>query len=135
MAYDTLTNEQKRTWGMLCHLAAFLEFIGLPLGNIFGPLIVWMIFRDRSPFIDDQGREALNFQLSFLIYGAILAVLVTVTLVITMTTMGLGFLALLPVLVSLGVLYYVMRIVLVILASVAAANGKNYRYPLTIRFL
>jgi len=128
MTHDALTNEQERTWGMLCHLAAFAEFIAAPVGNILGPLIIWLIFRNRSPFVDDQGRASLNFQISFLIYGAVLG---AVTFVIAVATLGLGLLALLPV----ALLYYVTRIVLVIQASVAAYHGERYRYPLTIRFL
>ena len=52
-----------RQWAMFCHFAAFLGLV-LPFGNLIGPLIVWQIKKDVHPFIDDQGKEALNFQIS-----------------------------------------------------------------------
>ena len=113
-----IEDQQARTWGMLCHLSAFAGFVGIPLGNILGPLVVWMIKKDECPFVDDQGKESLNFQISMLIYE-IVAALLMLALV--------GF-VLLPILL-------IAQIVLMIMASVAANRGEAYRYPLTIRFI
>jgi uncharacterized Tic20 family protein len=108
--------KEVRTWAMLCHLLA-LSGVCVPFGHVLGPLIIWVLKREEDPFIDDQGKEALNFQLTMTI--VIFAVLVLMFLII-------GFL-LLPILV-------LFEIVMIIMASVAANEGRAYRYPLTIRF-
>lgn len=112
--------KETRTWAMVCHLAAFVAFIGIPFGNILGPLVVWLIKRKDYPFVEDQGKEALNFQISITIYGLFAGVFAIITF-------GLGII----VLFLLGI----AGIVLSIIAAVAANNGEYYRYPLTIRFL
>lgn len=105
-----------RTWAMLCHLTALSGFC-VPFGNILGPLIVWAIKREEDPFIDDQGKEALNFQLTMTI--AIVVAMILIFIFIGML--------LLPVLA-------IFEIVMVVMASVAANEGRAYRYPVTIRF-
>lgn len=110
--------EGENMWAMFAHLTSLAGFIGIPLGNIIGPLVIWLIKKDTMPLVDDQGKESLNFQISMTIYGIISAVL---TLVV------IGFFLILAVLI--------VDIVFVILASVAANKGEAYRYPLTIRFI
>lgn len=112
-----LVERSSHTWGMLCHLTALSGLIGVPFGQILGPLLVWLIKRDEYPFADDQGKESLNFQLSMLIY-----------------TLGSILLICLCVGIALIVLIQVLNLVLVIVASVKASYGERYRYPLTIRF-
>lgn len=112
-----MTSDAK-TWAMFCHLAGLLGF-GVPIaGHVLGPLIVWLLKRDEHPFIDHQGKEAVNFQISIVIYGAIIAP--TLCIVI-------GFF-LLPALI-------VTDVVLVIVAAVTASKGEPFRYPLTIRLV
>ncbi len=112
-----LTNDAKN-WAMICHLAGFFGF-GLPVaGHVVGPLIIWMLKRDEHPFIDHQGKEAVNFQISMVIYGAIL-------------TPTMCFLVGIPLLVAL----VITDIVLMIIAAVSASRGEPYRYPLTIRLV
>ncbi|MBA2272027.1 MAG: DUF4870 domain-containing protein [Verrucomicrobiota bacterium] len=107
-----------RTWTVLCHASALLGFF-VPLGgHILAPLVVWLMKRAESAEIDEHGKEALNFQLSMLIYSIIAGVLMLVLI---------GF-VLLPIL-------HVLNVVFVILASLRASEGQLYRYPLTIRFL
>ncbi len=60
-----------RTWGILCHLSALAMLLGVPLGNLLGPLVVWLVKRDQSSFVDQQGREALNFQISITLYALV----------------------------------------------------------------
>ena len=108
----------KNTWGMLCHLAALVMLLGVPLGNILGPLIVWLIKKDQYSFVDSQGRESLNFQISMTIYGVIAGFL-------TIILIGWALLAILVV----------VNIILVIIASIRANSGRPYRYPITIRFI
>lgn len=113
----TLTREE-RNWGMLSHILALSGYIGIPLGNVIAPLIVYLMKKDESPFVAEQSRESLNFQISMSIYGLISGVLVVVLI---------GFLLLAVV--------WVAGVILTIIASVKAANGEAYRYPLTIRLI
>jgi uncharacterized Tic20 family protein len=115
---NPLLTKEEKNWGMLCHLSALAGFIGLPYGNVLGPLIVWLIKKNDSPFIDAQGKESLNFHLSMAIYLTIAAIALFVVV---------GF-VLLPIVYLFGLIY-------TIIGAVAASNGQNYRYPLTIRFL
>jgi len=112
-----LDESQERTWAMLCHLSALAMFI-FPFGNIIGPLVIWLIKKDESEFVDDQGKESLNFQISFTIYCIIAAFLILVIIGIF-------------ILIALGVLF----LVLVIIATVKANSGEKFRYPLSIRFI
>jgi len=110
--------KQVHLWGMFCHLAALLGFIGVPFGNIIGPLVVWLIKREDDPFIDEQGKESLNFQISMTIYGVVAALLVFVVVgIVLLIAVGLA------------------DLILVIIASVKTSNGEYYRYPCTIRFI
>ena len=58
-----MPSQQARQWAMFCHFAAFLGLV-FPFGNLLGPLIVWQIKKDFDPFVDTQGKEALNFQIT-----------------------------------------------------------------------
>jgi hypothetical protein len=103
-----------RTWGIIAHAAALLGLI-VPFGNILGPLLVWAIKKDGSQFVADNGREALNFQITWTIFLVIAALLVLV---------GIGLL-LLP-LVGLAWL------ILVVIAIIRASDEQVYDYPLTL---
>ncbi len=104
--------------GMLTHLLALCGFVGIPLGNIIGPLVLWLIKKDTMPFVDDQGKEALNFQISLTIYAFVAGLTMFVLI---------GF-VLLPIVLIGG-------LVLIIMAAIAANEGKTYRYPFNIRFI
>ena len=110
--------KEERLWGMLSHLSALSGFIGIPFGNVLGPLVVWLVKRDKLPFVDEQGKESLNFQISLLIYGFVAALLILVVIGIFL-------------LIVLGV----YGLVMVVIASIKANNGESYRYPLTIRII
>ncbi len=103
---------------MLCHASALVGFFVPWAGHILGPLIVWLAKRGDSPEIDEHGKESLNFQISMLIYNLIAGVLCLVLI---------GF-------VILGILH-ILNLVLVIVASIQASEGKLYRYPITIRLI
>ena len=110
------TDSNARTMGMLCHLLALVQFLGIP--GFIGPLALWLIKREEHPFIDRNGKEALNFQLSVLIY------LVVSTL---LALLVIGFLMLIAVMI--------LNIVYTVIAAIKASEGKDYRYPFTIRFI
>lgn len=109
--------KKARMWGMLCHLTALATFIGIPFGHIVGPLTMWLIKKNDYPFVDEQGKESLNFQISMTIYGIVAAALILIVIGIVLI-IGLA----------------IADFILVIMAAVKASNGVSYRYPCTIRF-
>jgi uncharacterized protein len=113
----TTTSEKDNLWGMACHLSALLGYC-VPLGNIVGPLVLWLAKRNESAFIDQQGKEALNFQLTMTIAYAVAIVLIFVVVGIF----------LLPI---LGL----VNLILIIVASISAYKGESFRYPFCLRFV
>jgi uncharacterized Tic20 family protein len=110
------------TWAMAAHLTAFAAiFVGLPF---IGPLIVYLVKKD-NPFVRRHAAEALNFNLSLMIYTLVLA---AVTFVLLLLIVGL-------LLIPLFFVLFIGWIVFVIMASIAASRGEEYSYPLTIRFV
>ncbi len=107
----------EKTYGMLTHLSALLFFVLPSFGNVIGPLVVWLLKKDQSDWIDRQGKEALNFQISITIYSIIAGILVV----------ALIGLLLLPLL-------FIFWLIFVIIASVKVSNGEEFQYPLAIRF-
>ncbi|MBM7644575.1 putative Tic20 family protein [Scopulibacillus daqui] len=106
------------TAAIFTHISSFSIFIGIPFGNLIGPLVLWLIFRKQSELADENGKEAVNFQISIMIYFIISAILCLILI---------GFLLLLAV--------CIVWFIFVIIATVQASEGKVYRYPLTIRFI
>ena len=69
-------DKDARTWATVCHLSALIMLVGVPLGNILGPLVVWLAKKQKYEFVDDQGKEALNFQITFTIVEIALFILI-----------------------------------------------------------
>jgi hypothetical protein len=112
-------SNEERNWAVFCHLGGFAFYLlGFALGHILVPLALWLMKRGQSAFVDENGREALNFQISVTLYAIVTGALCFVLV---------GFL-LIPVLIA-------FHIVLMIVASVRASQGESYRYPLTIRLI
>ena len=109
---------QDRTLDATCHFLSFAGLIGIPFGNILGPLVLWAIKKDEMPSVNEHGKESINFQISMTIYTIIAGLSIFILIGIV----------LLPAII-------VLNLVLVIIAGVKAANGEFYRYPLTIRFI
>src|SRR5260370_23443313 len=107
-----------RAWKVLCHATALAGFFVPWAGHILGPLIIWLAKRSDSPEIDEHGKESLNFQISMLIYNVIAGVLCLVLI---------GFVLLF--------ILHILNLVLLIIASIQASEGKFYRYPLAIRLI
>ncbi|KVV01495.1 MULTISPECIES: DUF4870 domain-containing protein [Pseudomonas] len=108
-------SREARQWAMFCHFSAFLG-MWFPFGSLIGPLILWQMKRESDPFIDDQGKEAMNFQITVAIASAICYVLMFVLI---------GF--------ALIGLLFIGAVVLVVIAGVKANDGVSYRYPFTWR--
>ncbi|MEE9171187.1 MAG: DUF4870 domain-containing protein [bacterium] len=110
-------DKDQRTWAMLCHISTFVGFV-FPFGNIIAPLVLWLLKKDEYPLVDDQGKEALNFQISICIY-------VICSVILAFMLIGI------PLLIGLGI----FDVIVTIIAAVRAMDGEKYRYPLAIRFV
>jgi len=108
---------EERQWGMFAHLATLVGII-IPFGTLLGPLVVWLIKKDTMPFVDDQGKEALNFNITVFIA-------LVVSGILTLVLIGL------LLLVVVGIAW----LVLTIMAAMAANKGEAYRYPFTLRLI
>lgn len=102
---------------MFCHLLGFAGFI-IPFGNLIGPLILWVVKKDTMPFVDVNGKNAVNFQITALIAFAVSVVLIFVVI-------GLF---ILPVIA-------VLQIIFMVIAAIKAAAGEAWSYPGAIRFI
>lgn len=113
-------DQETRQWAMACHLVSLIGFAGVPFGNIIGPLVIWLVKREESPFIDAHGKESLNFQLTMTLYA-----FASIILFIC----GIGILTLIGVIIA-GLVYAIK-------ASIAANQGRTYSYPdfLRLRFI
>jgi uncharacterized protein len=105
-----------RQWAMLAHLSALAGLVIVL--NWLGPLIIYLVKKDEHPFIEDQSREALNFNISVFIYSLVSGILILVVI---------GVLLLPAILIA--------WVILTVIAAVRANNGEAYRYPLSIRFV
>jgi uncharacterized Tic20 family protein len=145
------TNHQKNI-ATFIHLSTFSRFI-IPLGNYLGPIILWIINKDKSEFIDTHGKQAINFQISILLYTLIMGTL-TIPFFVFKFFNGLDFLdfhgfhdfhinigepsPLLYVTGGLGfiaIIGFILELVFIVIASLKARDGELYKYPLTINFL
>lgn len=118
-AGGTDPSTDSRNLAVAAHLSAFVGLAGIP--SFIGPLVVWLLHRDRDPFVAEQSRQALNFNLSLLIYaGAAVA--------LTVVTIGLGLIIAVPAVIAGAIAWLVLTVV----AAMRASDGEQYRYPLTI---
>jgi hypothetical protein len=105
-----------RNWATISHLSAFIGLTGIPA--LFGPLVVWLLKKDEDPYVAEAAKDALNFNISFLIYGLVAGISIILLV---------GLILLPAVLVT--------WFILVIMAAVKTSNGQTYRYPFTMRFV
>jgi uncharacterized Tic20 family protein len=109
---DPIPTQDEKNLGLIMHVMSLVGF------SLIGPLIVWLVKKDESPFINAQGRELLNFQLSFLIY--------------TIACLPLCFVLIgIPLLIVVGIAAFILTII----GLVKATEGKIYRFPVTIKML
>lgn len=109
--------ESERNWAMFCHLSSFASVV-VPFGGIIGPLICWSSKRYESTFVDENGKASINFQLSILLYSIVCVPLMFIVIGI------IFFVALL-----------ILELVCVIIASIKAARGESFTYPISIPFI
>jgi uncharacterized Tic20 family protein len=111
-----------RNWASAAHWGTLVA-AWLAMGFL-APLIIMLTLGNQSPYVRKHAVESLNFQISLLIYGA-------AAVLFSIVTIGLGLIIVLP----LGLVALVAILVFLIQASIRAANGEDYRYPLTLRFV
>ncbi|MDE0420547.1 MAG: DUF4870 domain-containing protein [Gammaproteobacteria bacterium] len=114
---EAMGPSEERTWSILTHAAAFAGVL-VPFGMILGPFLVWIIKKPESALVDRHGRAALNFQISMLIYFIVSVILVFVVIGLLL-------------LIMLGVFWFVM----VLVATIRTADGRDPGYVLSIEFL
>ncbi len=110
-------NAEANQQAMFIQLSAFAGYI-IPLGSIIVPLILWQVWKDKDPYIDKMGREAVNFQLSMALYYIICLILMFI-------------------LIGLVLIFFVMifHLIFIIIGAVQTSRGVDYRYPMIIRFI
>jgi len=118
-AYDPDVADDERTYALLMHLS-LLGHVVLSLIAIVIPIVMWQVKKDTSPFLDDHGREAVNFQISLIVLSILL-------IPIGILTCSAGFFLYIPL--------YALAVVGMIQAAMAANRGEFYRYPMTFRFI
>ena len=120
---------EERQWGMFAHLSALLGgFVTAgwagSIGCFIGPLVIWMVKKDTMPFVDDQAKEALNFNIT-------VAIIFFVLWAVTFLTLFIGGVLTVPLMVIVGIAW----LVLTVIASIKANQGERYRYPFTLRLV
>lgn len=103
---------------MLCHLSALVGLLGNGVGFLLGPLVVWLVKKNDDPFIDEQGKEAVNFQITMLLAALVSAILIVVII---------GFFLLFVV--------AIVATVLPIIGAIKASEGEHFQYPFALRLV
>lgn len=127
-AGDGAVPAEAKQWAMFAHLSALLGALLTSAvggwGCFVGPLVIWLVKKDTLPFVDDQGKEALNFNIT-------VGIAMLVLWVVVIMTFGIGIIIAVPLWVIIGIAW----LVLTILAGVKANEGVRYRYPFTLRLI
>lgn len=119
--------DDEKTWALFMHLSLIASLVVAHL-CILIPIFMWLNKKDQSRYIDDHGREAINFQITLFLYSTVLPIAL---FLIGFITCGVGWILAAVV----GILAWVLGVVGVIMAALAANRGEYFRYPMTIRFL
>jgi uncharacterized Tic20 family protein len=114
----SLAPQEVNKWAMICHLVALVGLLGNGIGFLVGPLVVWLVKKNDDPFIDEQGKEAVNFQITMFIAAFVSAILMFVFIGIIL-------------LIGVGLL----MIIFPVIGAIKASEGVHYRYPVSIRFI
>ena len=126
---DSGISAEERQWAMFAHLSALAGGIittgwAGSIGCFIGPLVIWLMKKDTMPYVADQAREALNFNIT-------VAIIFFALFVLTLVTLGIGALLTIPIMILVGLAWLVFTII----ASIKANQGERYRYPLTLRLV
>jgi len=121
-----IPDAEARKWAMLCHLGGLVSlFLPIPLSNVILPFVIWSAKRNDHPYIDVQGREALNFQITLALLGLSAWLIITVLKIIFIGKL----------------LFWVPGLILIVqlggtvVGAIRAYDGERFRYPLILRFV
>jgi uncharacterized Tic20 family protein len=114
---EPMNENEERRWAMFAHIGTFSSMI-VPLGNIIAPIVIWQLKKNESPFVVEQAKESLNFQITLMIYAVISLLLVFIII---------GFFLIFALVI--------FSLIIVIVAGVKANDGEHYRYPMTLRLI
>lgn len=143
----------EKTIATLIHLSTFSQYF-FPLGNYIFPILLWSAKKNDSEFVDYNGKQAINFQLSMLVYTLALALIAVPIFIYTVyktigferldhgnfeiyditTHNGIGLIVLGAIAVLVFCFMKIMEFFLIIYAAVKTSNGEKYNYPLSIPF-
>lgn len=147
-----MSNQHHKNIATCIHLSSFSRFF-VPLGNILGPVLLWVINKDKSEFIDQNGKQIINFQMSIFLYTIIAGTLSVPFFIFKLFShinyinvdgfldfsINIGepspLLYIGGALGGLAVLAFIFEMLLIALASIKARDGEIYNYPLTIQFI
>ncbi len=142
-----MRQNNENTNAFLIHISAFAGFV-FPFGSIITPLIVWQTLKDRSAFLDEQGKEAVNFNISYSLYMFLASIIAVPFFIRSFFNnsrnnwhyewdFDLGFDSLFSIIgfTSLVGIIGLIKVALIILAAIRANKGEDYKYPLTIKFI
>lgn len=123
---ESTTTNQHRNWAVGQHLVGLLSLADMTFLGFIASLVMWRVKADDSAWLDDHGREAVNFQLSLLLYAIVGSIVVALLslIIFAMVTVPVWLLGL-----------TVLRIYGCVKAAIAANRGEYYRYPMCIRFM
>jgi uncharacterized Tic20 family protein len=147
-----MSENHEKNIATFIHLSTFSRFL-IPFGNFIGPVVLWIANKEKSEFIDNHGKQAINFQMSILLYALILGLL-TVPFFFFKFFSSLNFIDInafdgihlnisepSPLLYlggglgALAVIGFILELVFIVVASLKARDGELYHYPLSINFL
>lgn len=149
-----MESTSERNTATLMQISAFTQYI-IPLGNFIFPVIIWSLKKKDSAFVDYNGKQAINFQLSLFMYSLLLMIIAVPALLYTIFN-DMAFrnqdhcqwvveefsagkitnIVLIAVVAAfLFILLKVAEFILILYAAVKNSNGENYNYPLTINFI
>ena len=113
-----MPSKEERTWAMAAHIGSLLGYVLIPFANVIVPLVIWLVKKDTMPFVADQAKESLNFQIT-----ATIALLVGMILIV----FCIGWFVLIPAAIA--------GIVFSVIGGIKANDGIRYRYPVTLRLV
>ena len=146
-----VTNHQKNL-ATIIHLSTFSRFI-FPFGNIIAPIVLWVVNKDKSDFIDTHGKQAINFQFSILLYALLIGIVCVPFFAFSVFThlnildfnafdsININITEPSPLfyiggsLGALAVIGFIIELILIVKASLKAKDGEDYHYPFTIEFI
>ena len=150
-----MISNTEKNWATLTHIGAFGQYL-FPLGNFIIPIIIWSSKKNESEFIDNNGKQCINFQLSVFLYSLILAAIFVPILIVTIFSHipfnafesnqninledyilndNIGLITTGAIAIFFLVCLKIAEFFLIIQAAVKTANGERYSYPLTLKFM